>query len=117
MFPIYHYDHLLPSPLRRALLPRSTEDPDVLDSLPECDEHASSQDRDARCAEIEHALLGMAFTLSPSLRLPSKPRTTETVKFDIVNIGWGEAPQYLDDPYRRTSISKIRPLPAEIDNA
>jgi hypothetical protein len=67
-------------------------------------------------AGIENALLGTTLTLTSSMRLSRKPRTTETVRFDIVNNDWSEVPQYLDDPYRRTSISKIRPLPAEIDN-
>jgi hypothetical protein len=68
-----------------------------------------------KCIRIENALQGCMFEFASSLRQPDSTRERLKVVFDITNVDVINVPQYLADPYRLTSISKITPLPAEIN--
>jgi hypothetical protein len=90
------------------------QDSESVDAIDENEDAGSVDDNDGEYLEIENALPGCFLQLPSSLLKTVSTRRKLSVKFDIANIDVIEAPQYVADPYRATSISKVLPLPGVI---
>jgi hypothetical protein len=88
---------------------------DGMDAIDEFEDIGSVDDRDADYMEIGNALPGCLIQLTSSLLKTTSARRKLSVSFDIINRDVIKAPQYVADPYRAASISKILSLPGVID--
>jgi hypothetical protein len=92
--------------IRSCPAPR-VQDSDVVDAILACENVCSSEDNDEEYSDIENALPCRIFELASSLRKPDGASERLKVEFDIIHIDVILVPQYIADPYRLTSISKI----------